>query len=138
MSDCCFGVSAVNYPDPDPDPTATIVFSRQEKTARPAPVPTATVIKPAPEPSPADKRSAPSPDLADDVRPTQQQRRLSPVTTTSATTDGDKFEPPYADLDVRWDVEGKPCKPHNKYSFQRVFEIDLTDREEEITIVQIR
>ena len=47
------------------------------------------------------------------------------MTNTSATTDGDKFEPPYADLDVRRGVDGKPCKPHNKYSFQR----DLTYRE---------
>ena len=43
---------------------------------------------PAPKPAPSEKRPAPSPELADDVRPTQQQRRVSPVTNTSATTDG--------------------------------------------------
>ena len=89
------------------------------KDSHTAPVPTATVIRPVPKLAPAENRSALSPDLADDVRPTQQQRRISPVTTSTATTDDDKFEPTYADLAVRRDEEGKPCKPHIKYSFQK-------------------
>ena len=40
-------------------------------------------------------------------------------------------------LDIQRDVEGKPCKPHSKYKFLRVFTIELPD-ESDIAIVQVR
>ena len=49
-------------------PTATLIFSRPNKTATPAPQPTATVQLPEPKLVPAEKRPATSPD-ADETQP---------------------------------------------------------------------
>ena len=105
--------------------TATIVFSRQEKTATPAPAPTVTMTRPAPKPA-----LAPSPDLANDVRPMQQQRRASPTvttindqplkTTTDVTNDDTCAPPAYDDFDTRPREVGK--------TFPRLRQ-DLLDRE---------
>ena len=126
-------------------PTATLIFSRPNKTATPAPQPTATVQLPEPKPAPAEKRPAPSPD-ADETRPTQQPRRVSPTVTaindqplvsTAATTNDEKYEPPsYDSFDTRPREVGKPYPLAKKYKFGKTFWIERPDDGEQIVIVQ--
>ena len=126
-------------------PIAVLTFSRPTKTATPATKPTATIQLPAPKPAPAEKRPAHSPD-ADDTRPTQQQRRVSPTvtaindqppTSTAATTNNEKFDvPSYDSFHTRPREVGKPYRLDDKYKFWKTFWIERQDDGEQIVIVQ--